>query len=106
GKAIVSTPYLYAQEALAEGRGMLAEFRSSESIANCINQILLTPGLKEHMEREAYRYGRQMAWGNVGRQYHELFGQLVPGSKKVSPIRRFPVVSPPDRSTDASHNVM
>jgi glycosyltransferase involved in cell wall biosynthesis len=77
GKAIVSTPYLYAQEALAEGRGMLAEFRSPESIANCVNQILGTPGLKEHLQAQASAYGAEMSWRRVAERYVELFDQVA-----------------------------
>jgi glycosyltransferase involved in cell wall biosynthesis len=77
GKAIISTPYLYAQEALAEGRGLLAEFRSAESIANCINQILGTPGLKEHLQEQAYAYGREMSWTRVAERYNELFCEVA-----------------------------
>lgn len=34
GKAIVSTPYTYAQEMLSDGRGMLVEFEDAHSIAD------------------------------------------------------------------------
>lgn len=81
GKAIISTPYLYAQEALAEGRGLMAEFRSSDSIANCVNQILGTPGLKEHLQEHAYAYGRSMSWARVATRYDELIRSLV-GSRQ------------------------
>ncbi|GAC1399079.1 MAG: glycosyltransferase family 4 protein [Chloroflexota bacterium] len=77
GKAIISTPYLYAQEALAEGRGMLAEFRSPESIANCVNQILGTPGLKEHLQAQSSAYGAEMSWRRVAERYLELFDELA-----------------------------
>lgn len=77
GKAIISTPYLYAQEALAEGRGLLAEFRSGDSIANCVNQILGTPGLKEHMQDQAYAYGREMSWARVAERYDDLIRQVA-----------------------------
>ncbi len=77
GKAIISTPYLYAQEALAEGRGLLAEFRSSESIAHCINQILGTPGLKEHLQEQAYAYGRKMSWARVAERYETLMRETA-----------------------------
>ena len=77
GKAIISTPYLYAQEALAEGRGLFAEFRSAESIANCVNQILGTPGLKEHLQEQAYAYGEEMSWTRVAERYDELLRDVA-----------------------------
>jgi glycosyltransferase involved in cell wall biosynthesis len=77
GKAIVSTPYLYAAEALAEGRGMLAEFRNSESLANAIDQILGNPDLRRHIETQAAAYGREMAWDRVAERYRELFLHIL-----------------------------
>jgi glycosyltransferase involved in cell wall biosynthesis len=77
GKAIVSTPYLYAAEALAEGRGMLAEFRNSESLANAIDQILGNPDLRRHIETQAAAYGKEMAWDRVAERYRELFLHIL-----------------------------
>jgi glycosyltransferase involved in cell wall biosynthesis len=77
GKAIVSTPYLYAAEALAEGRGLLAEFRSAESIANAVDQLLANPDLRRHVEEQAARYGRQMAWSTVAQRYRDLFCEVI-----------------------------
>lgn len=45
GRPIISTPYLYAVEALAEGRGLLAEFENPRSLARCINLLLEHPAL-------------------------------------------------------------
>jgi glycosyltransferase involved in cell wall biosynthesis len=78
GKAIVSTPYLYAQELLAHNRGFLCEFRDAASIASRLNMLLDDPALRRATERRAYRFGRQMTWPNVAAQYGRLFGELCP----------------------------
>jgi glycosyltransferase involved in cell wall biosynthesis len=73
GKAAISTPYLYAAEALAEGRGLLAEFQDPKSFARCINLLLEHEGLREQCESGAFAYGRTMSWGTVGARYADLF---------------------------------
>jgi glycosyltransferase involved in cell wall biosynthesis len=78
GKAIVSTPYLYAQELLAHNRGFLCEFRDAPSIASRLNMLLDDPALRRATERRAYRFGRQMTWPNVAMQYGNLFSELCP----------------------------
>jgi glycosyltransferase involved in cell wall biosynthesis len=77
GKAIVSTPYLYAQELLANGRGFLAGFRDSQAIAQTINALLDDSGLRRATERRAYRFGRRMTWSNVALEYGSLFQSLM-----------------------------
>jgi len=78
GKAIVSTPYLYAQELLAHQRGLLCEFRDADSIVQNVVALLGDPGLRRSIERRAYRFGRQMTWTNVAAEYGALFSKLVP----------------------------
>ena len=77
GKAIVSTPYLYAEEVLAEGRGMLLDFESPDSIADTVCRILDDKELKESLEAAAYRYGRRAAWFNVAVDYLGLFHRVL-----------------------------
>jgi glycosyltransferase involved in cell wall biosynthesis len=78
GKAIVSTPYLYAQEVLAHNRGFLCDFRDSGSIALQLNMLLDDPELRRATERRAYRFGRQMTWPHVAVEYANLFVELAP----------------------------
>jgi glycosyltransferase involved in cell wall biosynthesis len=78
GKAVVSTPYLYARELLAHGRGFLVEFRDAGSIAATITSLLDDPALRSSTERRAYRFGRQMTWPNVASAYGALFSSLLP----------------------------
>jgi glycosyltransferase involved in cell wall biosynthesis len=77
GKAVISTPYLYATEALAEGRGILAEFQNPQSFARCVNLLLENPALRTHCEQRALQFGQAMSWDNVGRQYAALFQTLL-----------------------------
>ncbi len=77
GKAIVSTPYLYAQELLAFGRGRLAEVRDAGSIALQLTALLDDPSLRRATERRAYRYARSMTWHAVANAYERLFSELT-----------------------------
>jgi glycosyltransferase involved in cell wall biosynthesis len=77
GKAVISTPYLYAQELLADGRGILVPFEGAAAISDAINRILDHPDERQQLERRAYAFGRQMVWPVVGRQYRELFAQVL-----------------------------
>ncbi|HEX6507233.1 MAG TPA: glycosyltransferase family 4 protein [Chloroflexota bacterium] len=85
GKAIISTPYLHATEALAEGRGLLAELRSAESIAQCILIMLDNPHDRREMEDRMAAYGKRFAWPLVGAQYVELF-RLVTGGESLADL--------------------
>ena len=77
GKVIVSTPYLYAEELLAEGRGFLYPFRDSGKLSEIIERLLTDDGLYEETHRKAYEYGRSMTWQAVGIQYTKLFTEVL-----------------------------
>jgi glycosyltransferase involved in cell wall biosynthesis len=83
GKAVVSTPYLYAEELLAHGRGFLVDFRDAASIARTITSLLDDPDLRRSTERRAYRFGRQMTWPHVADGYGRLFVELAPRRDRV-----------------------
>lgn len=78
GKAIVSTPYLYAEELLAQGRGFLTPFRDADAIASTLTALLDDPNLREATRRRAYRFGRRMTWPHVAEAYGRLFTDLLP----------------------------
>ncbi|HHV61313.1 MAG TPA: glycosyltransferase [Firmicutes bacterium] len=81
GKAIVSTPYFYAEEMLAGGRGLLADFKDPGSIAGCILEILDTPGKQRELERKTRAFGRNMSWPSVAKLHEILFQNIM--DKKV-----------------------
>jgi glycosyltransferase involved in cell wall biosynthesis len=77
GKAIVSTPYAYAQERLADGRGMLVPPGSTEALAASLVELLCNPALRTAMGRRAYDYSRGMTWPAVGEAYRRVFTQAA-----------------------------
>ncbi|MDR3560949.1 MAG: glycosyltransferase family 4 protein [Negativicutes bacterium] len=77
GRVVVSTPYRYAQEMLGDGRGMLAEFRDSDSLASCMSYILHNPLRKKEMELKTLAVGRTMTWDNVASRYTGLFIKII-----------------------------
>ena len=76
GRAVVSTPYVYATELLADGRGVLVPPASAEGLAAGLNQVLGDPVLRAEIGRRAYQYTRGMVWSAVGAAYGELFAEL------------------------------
>ncbi len=75
GKAIVSTPYAYATELLADGRGLLVQPDSAQALAAGLRSLMQDDELRVDMGRRAYAFGRQMVWRHVGATYRELFLQ-------------------------------
>jgi hypothetical protein len=75
GKAVISTPFLHAQELLADGRGRLFPFSDHVQLANEVIELLDHPDKLNTMQHKAYDYGRQMIWSHVGGRYVETFEQ-------------------------------
>jgi len=72
GKAIISTPYLYAQENLTGNRGVFSDFKNSNSISNCIEK-LLDEELRNKIAMKNYEYSKQFTWSTVASEYTKLF---------------------------------
>ena len=96
GKAIVSTRYLHAAEALADGRGLLVDVRDADGLVRAVLAILDDPALKAELERRAYEYGKEMAWPNVGRRVLALTRELLGHAEVVVPAQASPVDEPED----------
>lgn len=73
GKAVISTPYSYATELLAGGRGLLVPFGDADGFARAMLELLDDPAARAAIERRAYRFGRQMTWPAVARRYGGCF---------------------------------
>jgi glycosyltransferase involved in cell wall biosynthesis len=84
GNAVVSTPYLYAEELLANGRGRLVHFHDSESISKEINELLSNEHKRNTIRKKAYLHGRSMVWKEVAERYLRLVGEVME-QRMVSP---------------------
>jgi len=73
GRPVVSTPTVFAEEALSNGRGLLCEFADEYSIAKCIRRILRDPKLRHRLEANAFKYGQELGWANVADEYADVF---------------------------------
>lgn len=91
GKAIVSTPYLYARELLADGRGLLVEFRDPRSLERAINRILDSPRVRRQLQQRAMALGVTMTWPRVGARYANLFREVTGRSKNYDRVRQFAI---------------
>ncbi|MDY9925120.1 glycosyltransferase family 4 protein [Methanosarcina sp.] len=85
GKAIVSTPYWYAQEMLSDNRGMLVDFGDKDGFKNSLLYLIENPDECNNMRKNAYDFGRKMTWKNVGKEYNAVFSKAL---KKYSTYPR------------------
>jgi glycosyltransferase involved in cell wall biosynthesis len=76
GKATISTPYWYAEEMLAEGRGRLVPFKDSAALAEQVNDLLDHEVERHAMRKRAYTFCREMIWKEVARRYLALFNEV------------------------------
>jgi glycosyltransferase involved in cell wall biosynthesis len=90
GKAVISTPYVYAQELLAKERGLLVPFADPGAIAETVNRLLSDANLMISLRRKAWKQGRKMIWPVVAQGYMESF-QRARASLSVPARKAFAV---------------
>ncbi|HAX82534.1 MAG TPA: glycosyl transferase family 1 [Actinobacteria bacterium] len=73
GRAVISTPYWYAEEMLADGRGILVPFNDPDAVAREVIGLLDEDSKRHAMRKRAYLYGRSMIWPEVAKRYFESF---------------------------------
>lgn len=76
GKAIISTPYWYADEMLADGRGKIVPFNNSNAMAEQINALLSDEIQRHAMRKKAYMFIRDAVWKEVSQKYLEVFHEV------------------------------
>ncbi|MHC4716875.1 MAG: glycosyltransferase family 4 protein, partial [Planctomycetota bacterium] len=99
GNAIISTPYWYAQELLADGRGRLVPFRDADAIAEQLLDLLGNDLERDAIRKRAYQHSRDMIWEVVGQRYMEVFEEVQ--QKPVHPVMMLAGEAEPDHVTSA-----
>lgn len=80
GRAVVSTPYVHAAEALADGRGVLVPPADPGALAQAVGDLLGRPAHRRAVEERASAYGARMAWPLVGAQILEIIERARAGA--------------------------
>lgn len=95
GKAVISTPYIYARELLADGRGVLVPWRDSAAIAREVIALVRDNDAREDMCVRAAAHGIGMTWAAVAEQYVRSFERAgMEHTRRRAPLAQ-PVVSRP-----------
>lgn len=89
GKAIVSTPYWYAQEMLSDNRGLLVDFGDTEGFRKSLLHLIENPEECDNMRKKAYDFGRKMTWKNVGKKYNTVFIKALKNYGAYSTSNKF-----------------
>lgn len=92
GKAVISTPYVHATEILADGHGVLVDFRDAAGFAREINDLLGSERNRSRLSSRAYARGRTMTWSRVAERAMAEIDQIV--SAKPKRIALSAVVQP------------
>jgi glycosyltransferase involved in cell wall biosynthesis len=87
GRAIVSTPYAYARELLADGRGILVPPGSPGALGAALAEILGDPDLRAAIGQRAYAHSRRMVWSAVGADYRDHFAAITAPPPRMVPTR-------------------
>jgi glycosyltransferase involved in cell wall biosynthesis len=76
GKAVISTPYWYAIEMLAENRGRIVPFKDPDAMAEQIIALLDNDDERHVIRKSAYMHCRDAVWKEVARRYLEIFSEV------------------------------
>ncbi len=72
GKAVVSTPYWYAEEMLSDERGQIVPFNDGPALSDRICDLLGDDLKRNAMRKRAYQFARPMVWKEVARNYLDI----------------------------------
>ncbi|MDH4127590.1 MAG: glycosyltransferase family 4 protein [Spirochaetota bacterium] len=81
GTAVVSTPFWYAEELLANNRGKLVRFNDSDHMAEVIIGLLSDKKELNSIRKSAYEMGRSMTWDKVAKKHLTVINDVISNGK-------------------------
>jgi len=88
GAAVVSTPYWYAQELLADGRGHLFPFKDHAALSRALLELFGSPTKLQRVRDAAFAFTEPMEWPRIGDSYFEsMCAALRPAKATVASAR-------------------
>jgi glycosyltransferase involved in cell wall biosynthesis len=93
GRAIVSTPYPYASELLADARGVLAP-PTADAIGAAVTGLLDDDAARTAMGARAHEHSRSMVWTKVGAEYQAVFARVAASGPMIARGRTRSVATP------------
>lgn len=99
-KPIISTPFWYAEEMLADNRGMLFDFKDSHQLSDRINELLDDEEKRMAIGQNAFALAKECYWPAVGKQYYDLLDKMIgeaeaPAMDEADELRDAKYVIPP-----------
>ena len=76
-KPIISTPFWYAKEMLADNRGLLFDFKDSKQLSEKINSLLDDTQKSESIAMNAFELAKDCYWPKISSQYNSMVTKLV-----------------------------
>jgi len=97
GKAIVSTPSIFAKEILSHNRGVLCKYADAKSIANCVKRILGS-SLRQELEANAAKYGHALGWEGAADKYGDIFRSAISTHRTIAQTASISEIRAPVRA--------
>jgi glycosyltransferase involved in cell wall biosynthesis len=86
GCAIVSTPFLYAEDMLGSGAGTIVPFSEPAALAEAVSSFIQHPEQLAAARREARRVGAALAWPSVAEATAGVLEEAAAAAPRRTPI--------------------
>lgn len=84
GLPVITTPFVYAEELVEKGGGLLFPFDDSARLASLVTRLLDDDAFRTRLSRSAHALGKSMRWNVVGRRLNGLFASAIPSEPRTT----------------------